>query len=236
MKIIPSIPFCLLLGATALAQGTVIFITGFETSGDTWNYTLDPDVNENAGGDTWDIVTNMVGTTFTADSGSRFWGGRDVGGTAVGSNRPWIVFNDVDVSGYNDVTVSFSYFARAFTAGDNQIGYTLLTTTNGNATSFGTLDKDLATDMSEVADTTVLVKLTTGTLTHTEWQNETINIDDNVTNLSLALYGFANAGTRYLGFDSVSVAGTPVPEPSTFAALLGAITLGLVVLRRRRIQ
>lgn len=234
MKNTPYLACCLLFGATAFAQGAVIVSTGFETTGDTWNYLLDPNVNENAGGDTWDIVANMVGSTFVAaDSGSAFWGGRDVDGTAVGNNRPWIVFEDVDVSAYNGVTVSFSYFAEVFSAGVNQIGYTLLTTTDGSATAFGTLDKDLTTDMSAVADTTVLVKLVSGTLTHTEWQNETIQIDDNVTNLSLALYGFADSGTRYLGFDSVEVAGV-VPEPSTFAAFFGLVALGLVALRRRR--
>jgi hypothetical protein len=233
MKNTPYLACCLLFGASAIAHGTVIVSTGFETTGDTWNYLLDPNVNENAGGDTWDVVASMVNSTFVADSGSTFWGGRDVGGTAVGSNRPWIVFEDVDVSAYNDVTVSFSYFAENFTAGSNQIGYTLLTTTDGSATAFGTLDKDLTTDMSAVADTTVLVKLVDGTLTHTEWQNETISIDDNVTNLSLALYGFANSPSRYLGFDSVEVAGV-VPEPSTFAAFFGLVALGLVALRRRR--
>lgn len=35
-------------------------------------------------------------------------------------------------------------------------------------------------------------------------------------------------------FDHVALSTTPIPEPSTYAALLGAATLGIVAIRRRR--
>lgn len=49
-----------------------------------------------------------------------------------------------------------------------------------------------------------------------------------------AYFKFDFGGTD-LGIDNVGITGTAVPEPSAFAALAGALALGFVAVRRRRI-
>ncbi len=45
----------------------------------------------------------------------------------------------------------------------------------------------------------------------------------------------ATSGADFFGFDNVTLSVTAIPEPSTYAALLGAAALGLAAWRRRRI-
>lgn len=52
--------------------------------------------------------------------------------------------------------------------------------------------------------------------------------------LQLDLTGLNSLDSNQLVLDNIALTGTVVPEPSTFAALAGALALGYVVVRRRR--
>ena len=52
--------------------------------------------------------------------------------------------------------------------------------------------------------------------------------------LSWGSYSALGVPIHGLGIDNLSVSFATVPEPSTYAALLGGLVLGFVALRRRR--
>lgn len=231
------LPICLF--ASALS-GSVIVGTGFELAGDTWTFTLDPDVRQNAKGDIWDAVTGIGDSTDlkAPDTGSLFWAGRDMDGTALGSTRGWIVFDSIDVSAYENLTLSFSYNYESLSSGSDQMGYMVGTSNDGSDVGL-TLDYDVGTDMSLVPDTTVLFKVASGGgFTTSGWVTESIPLPANTTNVALALYAFIDGGYNYVGFDSVQLsgdlAGSTVPEPSHYALFLGGLVLGLLAIKRRR--
>jgi hypothetical protein len=222
IKINMEIRFLILSIAALLCSpcfGGVIAYNGFESSGDTWAYTLDPDVQGNATGDTWDSITGF-GTSVTLqapDSGSRFWGGRDMDGLQSGALdgvRPYIIFDNVDVTGLTDVAVSFSYAYESLSSGADQMGYLLAYTTDGSDVDFGTLehaildnqDPPMWVDMTTFPNATVLFKVPSGGgFTTNGWTSETIYIPAGATKVRLALYAYVDGGTNYSGFDSVRV-------------------------------
>ncbi|WP_309384160.1 PEP-CTERM sorting domain-containing protein [Cerasicoccus frondis] len=218
------------LGLSAASLSAVTIANqGFETSGDTWNYTLDPNVTFDGGGDTWAATTGLA--SFTAVSGpqqgAQYWGGRDMDGNAAFTNttRGWIVFEDIDVSAYESKTLTFYWSGQSSV---EEIGYLVATTTNGSSATI-TPNLDILTPVSGGV---TLAAAESGAFLQ-DWTEVTINIADNVTNVSFALYGLSDGGTRYLAFDDVVLAGTVIPEPSTIALGLAGV-IGLVAMVRRR--
>ncbi|WP_269537818.1 PEP-CTERM sorting domain-containing protein [Cerasicoccus fimbriatus] len=220
-----------LIGMSAISASAVTIVNqGFETSGDTWNFTLDPNATFDGGGDTWAATTGMAGFSAITgpQQGTQYWGGRDMDGNAAftSSTRGWLVFEDIDVSGYESKTLTFYWSGQSAV---EEIGYLVATTTDGNSASI-TPNLDILTPVSGGV---TLAANEAGTFLQ-DWTEVTINIADNVTNVSFALYGLSDGGTRYLAFDDVVLAGTVIPEPSTVALGVAGLVGAVALMRRQK--
>ena len=101
---------------------TTLKYQSFESGSDNWTYTPDP-ATYSVGSDVWAVVTNSFHTFSTIPTeGTHFWGMEDLtnsnGGTAAGV---WskLTFESVDVSSYNDVTISFDYEVDGYDNADD---------------------------------------------------------------------------------------------------------------------
>jgi hypothetical protein len=206
------------------------FTQGFEVSGDTWTFTANPstfntegDLDVDGDEDVWAAIERIDNATNVTNggpqAGSQYWGMQDLENTNGGqSGFLSLEFTEIEFGvGLTDKTISFSYYVFEWDTGDD-LGYELVTSTNGSSTSLtGSASTILVDGDSDFS--------TSG------WITETINLSDNVTNVSFALMADQNGGGDYGGFDSVSI--SAIPEPTTFTL----ITLGLGALyfiRRKR--
>lgn len=196
-----------------------IFFQGFESSGaDNWGFSTSP-ATYNTSGDVWAVVSSL-GTIASASEGSSFWGMQDLDNPNGGGSFNHIIeFNSVDISSYGTVQLTFDYNAFGFDAGDDLLYQIAISTDGTDATDFG----------SEIF---LIDGLNNGGVSTTGWDTLTLTLDSSVTNVALRLIGNQNGAGDYGGFDNVSL--SAIPEPSTYAAILGGLALGMIYIRRRK--
>ncbi len=128
----------------------------------TWSYTVNPSLY-NVGNDIWDIVTTLA--NITGFSGN-FLGCRDLNNTNGGGNFVHeIAFNNVDVSAYTNVQVTFNYEVFEFDNGDDVFYELFLDDVGQGPVLFieGNSDySESGTIVINVPDTTTNVRLTLG--------------------------------------------------------------------------
>ncbi|WP_309384166.1 PEP-CTERM sorting domain-containing protein [Cerasicoccus frondis] len=202
---------CAPLGAASIA------FQGYDgDAADTWGYTPDP-VETNTSGDVWEPSASFK--TITApQAGSDFWTMQDLSGVNTLNTRSGNLtqtFATIDTSGYTDISISFYYWIFQMDSGDEM--YYEIDTGSG----FG----------APVA----FVSPSENNFSTDAWVQETINIGDaSSVTLRLSTTPWTGGGNEYAGWDSVSLEGTVVPEPATYALMLGAACLGLLACRRRQ--
>ncbi len=109
----------LLLVVSGLAIGqTTIRLQSFESSGDDWGYTYDPDTF-NTSGDVWMVVQSLSGQTTMPSVGSNFWGVQDLensnGGTA---GYGTLMFDSIHLGSLTNAYVRFDWDINGFDSGD----------------------------------------------------------------------------------------------------------------------
>jgi len=168
--------------------GDFIVYQGYEgTVNDTWNYVASP-VNCNDGGsDVWDVVSN-VGSIASAKTDINFFGVRDLDGNCGTSEGGTLTFDAVDVSAYDDVSLSFAL---------NVVGYDVA---NGDSISYEVFH-DGVSQGSQV--------ITVGSPFNTsDWEEIIVAIPNTVTSVGFTLFVMQNGGSDFAGFDDVSLQGT----------------------------
>lgn len=210
---------------SSVAPAAIIAYQGFEAAAGpdpVWNFTANPTtfntdgdaVIGSSGARVWAAIEEFTGIIDNADSGNQFWGGQRLaqGGGDVDHS---LTFDNLDVTGFFDRSLSFAYYTVGYDA-DDTIRYKIATTTDGTAPNLAAA--------SEVA----LVKDTDA------WTPVTQPLADTVTNVALQLINFQD-GNEQAGWDSVEVAGTEIPEPSsTLLLVVVGVHCGVVRVRGKR--
>ncbi len=175
---------------TTTPPGDFIVYQGYEgTSVDNWSYSVSP-VNCNDGGnDVWDIVSS-VGSISTANTDSNFFGVRDLEGNCGTSSGGTISFNTADVSGYENVTLSFAI---------NVVGYDVA---NGD-----NIDYEVFYDEVSQGIQTITVGSPFST---SGWEQITETVPNTVNAVRMVISVKQNGGSDYAGFDDIKLEGTPV--------------------------
>jgi len=216
-----------------------------------WVQSGSPDVQAKSPGLTYgslETLGNKVRTRSTTVS-------RGLASTYLGTDNSEIYFSllTAEESGYSGSTARFQF-------GSDSDGYRILNTGTNfqfDVRSGGNIGNSAyVQDLTPSSTSTVLVvgRIIKGTTGNSDssvqlWVNPSslggsapafdFELDNLATNnfSSISAVGIAgNAGNFFdeirIGNDFASV--TPIPEPSTLAAISGALAMGLVVLRRRR--
>lgn len=140
----------------------------------------------------------------------------------------------------NNVTITFTFdtsintngyslsairtFASWDTGRDGQ-SYTVKYATVSDPTNYLTLHSLTAYNPTSSSDTITAVELTASLG----------SLATNVASLQFVFSGFENGGTAYREFDVIGSATAAIPEPSTYAAIWGALVLaGTAFIRRRK--
>ncbi|MBU2996697.1 endonuclease [Cellulophaga baltica] len=181
------------------ATGDYIVFQGYESSiEDTWAYTQSP-VACADGTDIWDVVTS-VGSITTPNSGINFFGIQDLEGNCGTADGGTLAFNSVDVSTFEDVTLSFSVNVDGFdVANGDVITYEILHDGVSQGIVTITVDSPYSTS---------------------GWEKITASVPNTVSSVALNLYVKQNGGSDYAGFDDVLLQGTSVAAGSSDEGLL----------------
>lgn len=167
---------------------------GFETSGDTWGYT-----DGHAKWGNWGVVTSQSG--ISPYSGSRLWGMNDLDSR----DDTYLEFENVDISGYTSVEISFYWTHDAFDNGDDMF----YSVSYDNGLSWETEVKFL--DGGTGAD---------------PWTKETISITDAKSQVALRIRAKQNGGADDGAWDDVLIEGVTAsidPEPTNHVADFSAL-------------
>lgn len=147
-----------LFGISLNAQ-TNIASQSFEGTGN-WNYSPNP-ATYNVTNDVWDVVTNL--STITPTDGSSFFGMQDLDNTNGGGNfYHTLAFQDIDVVGYTNVSLTFDFNVENYTSTDN-IRYVLVidgvdqTPVDLSNTS-STINIDITTDYPSAQDVAIRIE------------------------------------------------------------------------------
>jgi len=101
-------------GFAVNAQSTIVS-QSFEGTG-TWNYSTNP-ATYNVSDDIWDVVGNIAGISPT--DGTLFFGMRDLdNGNGGGPFAHRLIFEDIDITGFNNVQIMFDYNVFEFDSTD----------------------------------------------------------------------------------------------------------------------
>jgi endonuclease/exonuclease/phosphatase family metal-dependent hydrolase len=190
------------LEGTVAASGT-IGIHSFEASGDTWTPATLSTPSCSSGGDVWDYVSSL--SSITPNDGSLFWGMSDVTGNCGTSPETYALPN-LDVSGYNTITLSFDYFTeKNWDAGDELFYEIFLDDVGQGSVQFVT-GGDGTTDQTDA------------------WVTVNESIPDGTNDVRITFTATQNGGD-YGGLDFVRVVGTPDgPALTTSVASLTGYT------------
>ena len=175
---------------TPPVTGDAIVFQGFEnTTNDTWGYQSNPVLCNDGGNDVWDIVTT-VGSITAANTGTSFFGIRDLEGNCGTAEGGSLVFDSVDVSTYEDVVVSFSL---------QVVGYDV---SNGDELSYEVFNDGISQGVVVVTD--VSPYSTDGWVTVSEAIPNTVN------NVAITINAKQNGASDYAGIDDVKLTGTEI--------------------------
>ncbi|MCV6630492.1 MAG: endonuclease, partial [Flavobacteriaceae bacterium] len=175
------------LEASTPPAGDAIVLQNFEGDAkDTWSYTATPD-QCTSGSDVWNVVSS-VGNISAAAKGTKFFGIRDLLGDCNPVANGSLNFTAADISGHENVTLTFAVNIYGFDNGD-VAGYEL--TYDGVAQP--------------------AVDLTAGArpFSTNGWETVTVNVPANVSSIALKLTASQNGGSDYAGFDNIKLAGDP---------------------------
>lgn len=224
---------------TASASAATISIGNFEAGSlDGWDVS---GFSSNAGRS---VSVDTVGAT--SGTGSLRYTAPIPGGYAWGIQKDMNPFMGA-IAGSSSVLLSFDITwdqAQWTTSGGNwaQIAEVAF---NSQATGFGSLQRPTITSDTGSGfvggwDSTNFPGIHTRTIT---WDLTTLfdgSLDTNpYAQLALAFNfsgDFTSGGIFYLDNMQITTVGAPIPEPSSFAALAGVMTLGFAGLRRRRLS
>jgi len=171
-------------------SGDHIVFQGFEgNSNDSWSYTLSPVSCNDGGGDVWDVVSNL-GSITNSYSGANFFGIQDLEGNCGTADGGTLSFNTIDISGYNDVVLSFAINVDGYdVANGDSISYELIYDNISQGTSIITVGSPYST---------------------TGWEVITNTVPNTVSNVSLVLFVKQNGGSDFAGFDDIQLQGTAI--------------------------
>ncbi len=173
--------------------GDFIAFQGFEGS-DSWNYTVSPVACNDGGNDVWDVVSS-VGPINAPKTDANFFGVRDLDGNCGTSAGGTITFDAVDVSGFENVQVSFSV---------NVVGYDVA---NGDTISY----QAIFDGQAQTEET-----ITVGSPYSTNgWEDISVSVPNTVSNVGFVVNVKQNGGSDYAGFDDVRLTGTAIVTPPT---------------------
>jgi len=165
----------------------------------------------------------------------------------------------VSTSGYSNISASFDWYPSTKGEADLAVEYTLNGTTWIDATaSMLTLPTSSTLSLkTNTSDSNLITGAYISTSAGNTWYNAiTLNLssiagaandptfglrlvnaatgaDDVQASANSTEITYGSGGSGNWSFDDVTFTGIPIPEPSTYALILGAATLGLVLLRRR---
>ncbi len=165
-----------------LQSQTVIAKQSFEASGDTWtplNFSTPPCT---VGNDVWDYSTGL--NNIAPNDGAQFWGIKDLDGSCGGTGFETIIFPNVNISSFTNVTFSFDYNAINFDNGED-------------------LKYELFYDGVSQGEVIVVDGVGGGSDNTNGWLTETVSIPDTVNNVSVILFAKCNRGGEEAGFDNV---------------------------------
>lgn len=231
------------LGFAAVAANAQDFIAGFDFT----NQTGASDVGIYSA----DVASGIQNVTIDT---SAFIQGSDFGGAGLTAEGRQVGFDDVgntpvlaDFDGQNGF--SSDPFGLFFQAAIDGLSFTVNIDTSGYDSIFFGYDS-FSDDINVQTGGEWFTSLDSGSnvsldeVTFTSaWAANSYNIDttgvDSLTltftfaSLEADTFGAAVTGQR-VHFDNFAIGGTPVPEPSAYAAIAGALALACVVYRRRR--
>lgn len=205
-----------LVSSSAHAQ-IVTYTFGSTASPTTAAATVDSNVTASVlSGNLGSPSTGGTSPLYTAGSGGAYFSASAWTGSSPGTN--YFQFTITPDAGYLFSTTSISFGYRSTATGP--IAFSIRSSADAYASS-----------------------LASGTLTNTSAWFSSGSLSTSLSNLTTAttfrIYGSgASAGGGTFRVDDVTLNGTsglaPIPEPSTFAVILGALALAGVALQRRR--
>lgn len=183
-----------------LVEGTPVnqlAANSFENTGNTWNYDVFPtayntettgdSLEVNGDEDVWSVVQSFNGEISEAADKEQFWGIQDLDndddGSGGGNFYHYLEFDPIDISEYQNVTLSFQFYTLGFDSGD-AIEY-LVEYDNGS--TWGT-----ATALDKNTD---------------NWTTVTINIPDDKDIVRLRLQAEQNGVEDFAGWDDIRLTG-----------------------------
>lgn len=208
------------------ARATTIAYAGFEETGDTW---LGASISGTGG-----AFSSTAGSTDTPASQRILEGLRSFqtnNGSAI------LDFAEVDVSNFDSITLTIRVSSTPATTGNGNDGpdfvrlFTALNgapfaatadiSLNGNGNARWGFDATLAA--STTAGTYIILQAPqVGTSTN-NYSTLTINIPDSASSVDFRLMTFNDNSGEFWNIDSVVLTGTLVPEPSSFATIVGGL-------------
>tara|TARA_R110002051_G_scaffold15064_2_gene47620 strand:+ start:7428 stop:13370 length:5943 start_codon:yes stop_codon:yes gene_type:complete len=166
-----------------------IVFQGYEgTISDTWSYTQSP-IPCNNGGDVWDIVSS-VGSISAPKTGTSFFGIQDLEGNCGTVDGGTLSFDAIDISGYQDVVLSF---------GVNIDGFDVA---NGDIITYEIFHDEISQGITTI---------TAGSPYSTAgWEVISQTVPNTVSSVRLVLFVKQNGASDYAGFDDVQLQGTAI--------------------------
>ncbi len=108
------------------AQMTTIAMQSFEEENDSWTISSFSSPPCTVVDDTWNYHTSLG--EISPSDGSRFWGIKDLNGNCGSSNFETIEFQNLDVSGYRNVLLTFEIYVVGYDNGDDMHHFVYLVT------------------------------------------------------------------------------------------------------------
>ncbi|MDI1320429.1 MAG: PEP-CTERM sorting domain-containing protein [bacterium] len=212
---------------TALPAGWGVWTSSTATgNGTTFTWATAPIANNATAGAT-NYFRNLPGASQTWTSSLSTGTDRALGWRAgnAASRDGSVTFSLAHTAGYNLTSLSFQLFTpnSIGTAGTFQLQYQL--GASGTFTQLASVSYTNDTAQNPLTVTTIT--LTSGQLTALNNQSGQVTLRwDNTATSGTAFYSLA--------LDNFSYTATAIPEPSTYAAILGVVALAGVLSRRRK--